>query len=286
MTPPEQLRLLLDDPGFLVMPDIWDGLTARMTFEAGFKTAFLSGSCVAAGRFAGPDLDLLSLPEVLDSLGQVRSAAPDLLVFADADHGYGNPINVQRTVRALGRAGAAAVLIEDKISPRPLSAIGKPTLPREEAVQRMRAAVEAARDSGIMVLARTDCRPSLGIAEAVARIECFAEAGADILFLDSPATEAEAVQAIAAAGDLPSFIVLSPDTSLPFLTRSRATELGYKLGTCKTGLLAPVIAALEAGLQALRAGELEPELGVSTDRMREVLGYKTYQKDSERFVKR
>ena len=101
---------------------------------------------------------------------RIAEEPPDLLILADGDHGYGNPMNVQRTVRAYGRAGAAAVLIEDKITPRALTAAGKPCLPRAEARMKIRAAVEAAKESGILVLARTDCRPTQGIDEAVARV--------------------------------------------------------------------------------------------------------------------
>ncbi|MCB1741150.1 MAG: isocitrate lyase/phosphoenolpyruvate mutase family protein, partial [Gammaproteobacteria bacterium] len=114
-TPPERLRALLEEPDFVVMPAIWDGLTSKLTAQAGFQSAFLSGSCVAASRLGGPDLDLLTASEMQDALQQARAAAPDLLILADGDHGYGNAMNVQRTVRAYGRAGAAAVLIEDKI---------------------------------------------------------------------------------------------------------------------------------------------------------------------------
>ena len=138
---PDQLRAILKEPGLLVMPAVWDGLTAKLTSKAGFKTAFLSGSCVAASRLGGPDLDLVSFGEMFDSFNMVRGAAPDLLVLADGDHGYGNAMNVQRTVRAYGRAGAAAMLIEDKITPRALTAAGKPCLPREEARMKIRAAV-------------------------------------------------------------------------------------------------------------------------------------------------
>src|SRR5438034_4392665 len=175
---PDRLRALLAEPGLMVMPAVWDGLTAKLAAGAGFKTAFLSGSCVAASRLGGPDLDLLSFGEMLDSFNMVHGAAPDLLVLADGDHGYGNAMNVQRTVRAYGRAGAAAVLIEDKITPRALTSAGKPCLSREEARMKIRAAVQAAKDSGILIMARTDCRPTQGIDEAVARIEMFEREGA------------------------------------------------------------------------------------------------------------
>ena len=121
-TAPERLRALLKKPEFVVMPAVWDGISAKLAAGAGFETAFLSGSCVAASRLGGPDLDLISFAEMFDSFNMVRQTAPDTLVLADGDHGYGNPMNVQRTVRAYGRAGAAAILIEDKITPRALTA--------------------------------------------------------------------------------------------------------------------------------------------------------------------
>src|ERR1700758_342163 len=129
MSPPERLRALLAEPDFVVMPAVWDGLSAKLAAKAGFRTAFLSGSCVAASQLGGPDLDLISFPEMLDSLQMLRGAAPETLVLADGDHGYGNAMNVQRTVRGYGRAGAAAILIEDKVTPRALTANGKPCLP-------------------------------------------------------------------------------------------------------------------------------------------------------------
>ena len=107
MNAPDRLRKLLAEPGFVVMPAVWDGLTAKLAAGAGFKTAFLSGSCVAASHLGGPDLDLMSFGEMYTAFNMVHAAAPDLLVLADGDHGYGNAMNAQRTVRAYGRAGAA-----------------------------------------------------------------------------------------------------------------------------------------------------------------------------------
>src|SRR3954471_7992305 len=255
MSAPDRMRALLAEPGFVVMPAVWDGLSAKLSAAAGYKTAFLSGSCVAASRLGGPDLDLLSFAEMFDSFQMVRGAAPETLILADGDHGYGNAMNVQRTVRAYGRAGAAAILIEDKLTPRALTAAGKPCLPREEARMKIRAAVEAAKDSGILILARTDCRPTQGIDEAVARIEMYVEEGADILFLDSPADEAEIRRAVAAAGDKSSFAVLSPGAPRATPSRTAAEALGFKIGTYPTGLLSPATAGLKAGVAALVAGD-------------------------------
>lgn len=284
MTPPERLRKLLAEPNFVVMPAVWDGLTATLTDRSGFTTAFLSGSCVSASRLGGPDLDLLSFAEMFDSFSQVRAAAPDLLILADADHGYGNAMNVQRTVRAYGRAGAAAVLLEDKVTPRALTAAGKPTLPREEVRMKMRAAVEAAKDSGILVLARTDCRPTLGIDEAVARIEMYVEEGADILFLDSPADNDEMRRAVEAAQGRPAFVVLSPGAPRACPSQSEAAELGFKIGTYPTGMLSPVVGAIQAGLDALKAGKAEADSAVAPAALRATLGYEDYEQAAQQFT--
>ena len=276
MTPPERFRALLAEPDFVAMPAVWDWLSAKLAAAAGFKTAFLSGSCVAASRLGGPDLDLVSFGEMFDSFTMVRGAAPQTLVLADGDHGYGNPMNVQRTVRAYGRAGAAAILIEDKITPRALTSAGKPCLPREEARMKIRAAVEAAKESGILVLARTDCRPTQGIDEAVARIAMYVEEGADILFLDSPADEAEMRRAVEAASGRPSFIVLSPGGSRAIPSRSEAAALGFKIGTYPTAMLSPAIAGMKAGIAALVAGGAEASSALPAAELRATLGYDDY----------
>src|SRR3982074_3904837 len=276
MSPPDRLRARLAKPEFVVMPAVWDGLSAKLAANAGFETAFLSGSCVAASRLGGPDLDLVSFAEMFDSFHMLRGAAPETLILADGDHGYGNAMNVQRTVRAYGRAGAAAILIEDKITPRALAAAGKPCLPRDEARMKLRAAVEAAKESGILILARTDCRPTLGIDEAVARIEMYVQEGADILFLDSPADDGEIRRAVAAAKGSPSFAVLSPGAPRATPSQKDAAALGFKIGTYPTGLLSPATAGMKAGLAALKAGDAEAKSALPPPELRATLGYADY----------
>ena len=284
MTPPDRLRALLSAPDFIVMPAIWDGLSAKLAATAGFETAFLSGSCVSASRLGGPDLDLFSFGEMFDSFNMVRGAAPETLVLADGDHGHGNAMNVQRTVRSYGRAGAAVVLIEDKITPRALTSAGKPCLPREEARMKIRAAVEAAKESGILVLARTDCRPTQGIDEAVARIEMFVEEGADILLLDSPADDEEIRRAITAAGEHPSLVVLSPGLPRATPTQTEAAAMGFKIGVYPTATLSPAIAGMKAGLKALANGQLEAENALDPADLRQTLGYPDYDAQAQRFI--
>ncbi|EDP63350.1 branched-chain alpha-keto acid dehydrogenase E2 subunit [alpha proteobacterium BAL199] len=221
---------------------------------------------------------------MFDSFNMVHGAAPQTLVLADGDHGYGNAMNVQRTVRAYGRAGAAAVLIEDKITPRALTSAGKPCLSREAARMKIRAAVEAAKDSGILVLARTDCRPTQGIDEAVARIEMYVKEGADILFLDSPADDDEVRRAVAAADGKPSFAVLSPGAPRATPSQTEAVALGFKIGTYPTGMLSPATAGIKAGLAALAAGKAEAASALPPAELRTTLGYPDYDAQAKPFI--
>lgn len=285
MTFPDRFRSLLARPGFVVMPAVWDGLSAKLAADAGFQTAFMSGSCVAAARLAGPDLDLISFGEMLNSFDMIREAAPSTLVLVDGDHGYGNAMNVQRTVRAYARAGAAAILIEDKVTPKVLGT-GKLCLPREETRAKVRAAVAAAKESGILIMARTDCRPTQGIDEALARIEMFAAEGADLVFLDQPADEQEMVRAVAAAQGRPSFAVLSPGFPRANPTPARAAEIGIKIGTFPSAMLSPAIAAMQEGLAALKAGQAEAASAVPPAIVRQVLGYAEYDAAAAEYVAR
>ena len=284
MTPPDRLRALLAQPGFVTMPAMWDGLSAKLVGEAGFKTAFLSGSCVAATRLGGPDLDLISFAEMRDSLHMARAAAPDLLILADGDHGYGNAMNAARTVRAYGQLGAAAILIEDKVTPRALTSAGKPCLPREEARMKLRAAVAAAKESGILVMARTDCRPTAGIEEALARIAMYVDEGADILFLDSPQDEDEIRAAVTASAGRPHFAVLSPTGKRATPSAARAAELGLKIGTYPTAMLSPAVAGMQAGLAAMARGEAEAPGALPAAELRRVLGYDAYDAAAKPYV--
>src|SRR5437762_12717262 len=137
---------------------------------------------ISATRLAMPDMDLLTFPEMADAVEACIAAAPKVLWLADGDTGYGNALAVQKAIRAYARRGAAAVLIEDKAWPRPLGHQGaKLVIERDAAILRCRAAVEACREEGILLLARTDARVSRGFEEALARLKEFVAAGADIL---------------------------------------------------------------------------------------------------------
>jgi 2-methylisocitrate lyase-like PEP mutase family enzyme len=256
------MKALLEQPGLQVMPGCGDAMGARLIEEAGFRTAFVSGSSISAMRLAMPDMDLLTFPEMRDVVETVIAAAPKLLWLADGDTGYGNALAVQRTVHAYARAGAAAVLIEDKQWPRPLGHNGaKLVIERDAAILRCRAAAEACREAGILLLARTDARTSRGFDEALARIKAFVAEGADILFLDSPQSEAEMRAGIEACAGKPSLSVTSP-AGRHFMPDDAGLErIGIKIAVYPQEILAATVYAIKAVLAGMKGGVKPPLAG-------------------------
>src|SRR5271168_2558610 len=253
------MRALLDKPGLQVMPGCGDAMGARLIEEAGFPMAFVSGSSIHAMRLAMPDMDLLTFTEMRDAVETVIAAAPNALWLADGDTGYGNALAVQRTIRAYARAGAAAVLIEDKAWPRPLGHKGaKLVIEREPAILRCRAAAEACREEGILLLARTDARTSRGFDEALTRLKTFVAEGADILFLDSPQSEAEMCETVAACNDKPALAVTSPAGKHFMPGNAELERIGIKIAIYPQEILAATVHAVRAVLAGMKGGVKPP----------------------------
>jgi 2-methylisocitrate lyase-like PEP mutase family enzyme len=253
------LKALLDEPRLQIMPGCGDGMGARLIFEAGFRTAFVSGSSVSAMRLAMPDMDLVSLAEMADAVETCIAAAPDLLWLADGDTGHGNALAVQKVIRSYARRGAAAVLIEDKAWPRPLGHNGaKMVVERDAAILRCRAAAEACREEGILLLARTDARTSRGFDEALARIKAFVAEGADILFLDSPQSEAEMRAGIDACDGKPALAVSSPAGKHFMPGDAELERIGIRIVVYPQEILAATVHAVRAALGGLKGGAKPP----------------------------
>jgi 2-methylisocitrate lyase-like PEP mutase family enzyme len=256
------LKALLDQPNLQIMPGCGDGMGARLIEEASFRTGFISGSSISAMRLAMPDMDLLSFPEMANTVETITTAAPNVLWLADGDTGYGNALAVQKTIRAYAHRGAAAVLIEDKAWPRPLGHNGaKLVIERDAAILRCRAAVEACREEGILLLARTDARTSRGFDEALTRLKAFVAEGADILFLDSPQSEAEMRAAVAACNGKPPLAVTSPAGKHFMPENAELQRLGFKIVVYPQEILAATVHAVRAALAGLKGGVKPPMAG-------------------------
>jgi 2,3-dimethylmalate lyase len=223
-----QLRELLKRKEILVAPGAHDALAAKIVAMAGFEAVYFTGYGQAASHLGGPDVGLLTMTEMA-MRARNFAAAVDIPVIADADTGFGNAVNVMRTVREYEAAGVAAVQIEDQVAPKKCGhMIGRQVVPLEEMVGKIRAAVAARQDSDLVIIARTDSRTSLGIDEALRRGRAFAEAGADVLFIESPES-VEEMKLITSSFQIPVLANMVEGGRTPLYDAGELQKLGYQL---------------------------------------------------------
>jgi 2-methylisocitrate lyase-like PEP mutase family enzyme len=231
----------------VLMPGVYDALTARIAARVGFDIVFISGYSVSAARLGEPDFGFLTESEMAEAARAVTrvSEAP---VIVDADTGYGNAVNVMRTVRDFQDAGAAGVFLEDQVWPKKCGHFqGKEVISTEEHAAKIRAAREAAGERDLFIVARTDARQPLGLDEAIQRCLSYKEAGADALFVEAPQS-VEELEQIAAELPPPLVANMIERGVTPHLTRSELRELGFQLVVCP---LAGLYAASKAVLDVL-----------------------------------
>lgn len=272
----QELRDLLAGEGCLVMPCCFDALSARMIEKAGFSLTFMSGFAVSAVRLGAPDTGLISYGEMVDQ-GRSICDAVKLPVIGDADTGYGNPLNVRRTVEGYARAGFASVMIEDQLAPKRCGhTVGKKVVSRDEAATRIRAAVEA-RDAGadVLIMARTDARAGHGLEEALERCRLFAGLGADILFLEAPRDESEMETFCRAIPDLPKMANIVEDGETPPLPPQRLGEIGFRIAAYPLTLLSVAARAMQQALGALADGRLA-DGRLSFKELQDLVGFPEY----------
>jgi len=273
------LRALLAEPRLHVMPCCFDAFSARLVERAGFRLTFMSGFAVSAVRLGLPDTGLISYGEMLDQ-GRSLCDAVTIPVIGDADTGYGNAVNVKRTVRGYARAGFACAMIEDQLAPKRCGHTrGKEVVPRSEALARVRAALDARDEgAGILVMARTDARATLGLEEAIWRGRAFAELGADLIFVEAPLDERE-LERVAREIPAPKMVNLVEGGDTPLLPVARLEALGFAIAARPLTLLAAAARAMEQALAALREGR-EPAGLLPFAELRERVGFPAY--DAER----
>lgn len=248
-----RLRALIGRPGGVVTPGAYDALSAVAAEAAGFEAVFLTGFGAAASLLGCPDIGLTTLTEVA-GVARNMARAVSLPVIVDADTGYGNPLNVMRTVEELEQAGAAGIMLEDQVWPKRCGHMqGKQVIPAEEHARKIRAAVAARRDPDLVIIARTDARAPLGLAEAIARGRLYAEAGADVIFIEAPESVAELQEIARAFPHLPLMANMVENGRTPLLPVPELQALGFRLIAFPvTGLFAAAHALLGA-LRHLRA---------------------------------
>lgn len=190
----EMIRRSLKKSGQLVMPGVYDALSAQIATKTGFEVIFISGYSLAATMLGEPDFGILTQTEMLSAAQRICSVT-DLPVIVDADTGYGNAINVIRTVDELIRIGAAGMFLEDQVWPKRCGHMkGKQVIPLEEQLKKLQAAIDAKRNRDFFIVARTDARQALGLNEAITRGIAFKKAGADAVFIEAPETKEEMLE--------------------------------------------------------------------------------------------
>ncbi len=222
------VRRYLSEKGQLVMPGVYDALSAKIAARAGFEVIFITGYSLSATLLGEPDFGLLTQTEVVNAAQRVCSVV-DTPVIVDADTGYGNAINVIRTVHDLIRAGAAGMFLEDQIWPKRCGHMkGKLVIPVDEQLKKLRATIEARNDSDFYIVARTDSRQALGLTEAITRGIAFKEAGADAVFVEAPESKEE-MKEIASHVPGPLVANMLERGVTPLMGPQELKELGFDL---------------------------------------------------------
>jgi 2,3-dimethylmalate lyase len=222
------VRRYLSEKGQLVMPGVFDALSAKIAARAGFEVIFITGYSLSATLLGEPDFGLLTQTEVVTAAQRVCSVV-ETPVIVDADTGYGNAINVIRTVHDLIRAGAAGMFLEDQVWPKRCGHMkGKQVIPLDEQLKKLRAAIEARNDHDFYIVARTDSRQALGLTEAIARGIAFKEAGADAVFVEAPENKEE-MREIASHVPGPLVANMLERGVTPLMGPQELKELGFDL---------------------------------------------------------
>lgn len=284
-TPANRLRRLLERPGLALMPCCFDALSARLIERAGFDLTFMSGFAVSAARLGAPDTGLISYGEMLDQ-GRSICASVDIPVLGDADTGYGNALNVKRTVAGYAQVGFACLMIEDQVAPKRCGHTrGKQVVDRSEAVTRIRAALDARREGGdILILARTDARGTHGLEEALWRAQAFADLGADIVFVEAPRDERE-LERVARCTSKPSLVNMLEEGATPILPPAQLESMGFKIVAYPLTLLNSALGAMQAALAALKEGR-PPDRLMSFEALKELVGFDAYYAEEARYAER
>ncbi len=250
MHPAVALRQLLAGDDVIVAPGVYDGLSARLARHAGFAAVYATGGGIA--RSMGyPDLGLLGLTEVIDRLAGIVEHA-GVPVIADADTGYGNALNVRRAVREFARAGVAALHLEDQTFPKRCGHLDdKSLVPTAEMVQKLRAARDAAGAADLVLIARTDAIAVEGLDAALTRARAYAEAGADVLFVEAPTSEAQ-IETIARSLPGPKLLNMFEGGKTPLVPLARLRALGYRIVIIPSDLQRAAIRAMQEVLAAIQ----------------------------------
>jgi 2-methylisocitrate lyase-like PEP mutase family enzyme len=271
------LKHRLQAAGIVTAPGVYDALSALLVEQAGFQAAYLSGASIAYTRFGRPDIGFLSLDDVASVTRNIRERCPTLPLLVDADTGFGNALNVMQTVRVLERAGASAIQLEDQAMPKRCGHLdGKSVIGTAEMAGKIRAACDARRSDDTLIIARTDAVAVEGMDAALERAERYADAGADVLFVEALRSRADMATAIARLGArAPLLANMVEGGKTPVLPAQELEEIGFRIAIFPGGTVRALSFALRSYLQSLEAhGTTTPYLDrmLSFQALNDVIG--------------
>ena len=291
--PGKRLRELIDAPEILVMPGIYDGYSARMVKKYGFPAGFLTGGGISEARLGQPDIGLMGMEENLATC-RAMVACCDLPMIADGDTGYGNAVNVHHMVRAFEQAGVGGVMIEDQVWPKRCGHMkGKEVISAEEMVQKIRAGAQARRNPDFIIKSRTDSYGTHGLAEAIRRLNLYAQAGADLLFADAVLREediATLVREVTKPVSVNMGFGIRQRSTTPLISARRLQDLGVAAVIYPRLLTSSAIQGMINGMNALCAslGRDEiverPDLAVSFEDLNALVGFDEAQALEQQFL--
>jgi 2-methylisocitrate lyase-like PEP mutase family enzyme len=284
MTKAKQLRDLLAGDELIVAPGVYDGISAALVSKLGFSAAYMTGAGVVASAYGLPDIGLATLTEMADR-ARVFSGLLKVPVIADADTGYGSPVNVIRTVREYERAGVAAIQLEDQTFPKRCGHLtGKEVVDADTFARTLQAALDARQDPDTVIVARTDARAPLGLDEAIARAHRYASIGADVIFVEAPRSEQE-IERIATEVDAPLLLNIVPGGVTPELAQARIRALGYRIAIYPVTVATAVVPAAVEALAALKPDHQAPgrEVIPGPEEFFELFGLAAWQQLGDRY---
>ena len=257
-----RLRELLAGPDLIVAPGAYDALSARLIAQAGFPAIYMTGFGTAASVLGQPDVGLLTMSEMVSRAAAIAAVIASVVgdlplpLIADADTGYGNPINVRRTIHEYERAGVAGLHIEDQVWPKKCGHMeGKQVIPMDEMVQKVRAAVDARQDPDFVIIARTDANAVHGLEDAIRRGKAYHEAGADVIFIEAPRSMTELRSIAQAFPGVPLLFNWAESGKTPPLPLEEIRTLGFKLVIFPVSLLFAATYSMLSLLEVLKQGQ-------------------------------
>ncbi len=279
----DKLRALLDKPDLLLMPGCHDALSAKLIQETGFNVGFMSGFAVSAARLAMPDTGLISYGEMVET-GRNICSTVSIPMFGDGDTGFGNALNVKRTVKGYANAGFACIMLEDQVMPKRCGHTkDKMVVSREESFDRIRAAIDARNEEGsdILIMARTDARATDSLDEAIFRANKYIELGADISFLEAPESIDEMKEY---CNQVPGHKMANmiEHGKTPVLPAEQLQEIGYKIAVFPLSLVNASILAMRQSLEMIKTGK-EPNNVLDFEGLKSAVGFPEYYDEFDRY---